>query len=60
MNVATEQIPLEKVINIMAGDLQRIRIYPEKDFQIYQEIPPDVWQAYETLITAGYNTHLAV
>ena len=32
------------VINIMVGDLQRIRIYPERGFQIEQEIPDDVWQ----------------
>jgi len=53
-----EEIPLEKVINIMVGDLQRIKIYPEKGFQIFQEIPDDVCQAYEQLIDAGYNQHL--
>jgi hypothetical protein len=42
----------------MVGDLQRIKYYPEKDFQIYQEIPPDIWQAYEKLITAGFDKHL--
>ena len=54
----TEEIPLERVIHIMVGDLQRIKYYPEKDFQIYQEIPPDIWQAYEKLITAGFDKHL--
>jgi uncharacterized SAM-binding protein YcdF (DUF218 family) len=54
----TEEIPLERVIHIMVGDLQRIKFYPEKDFQIYQEIPPDIWQAYEKLITAGFDKHL--
>jgi uncharacterized SAM-binding protein YcdF (DUF218 family) len=53
-----DEIPLEKVINIMVGDLQRIKIYPEKGFQIFQKIPGDVWQAYEQLIDAGYNQHL--
>ena len=55
----TEEIPAEKVINIMVGDLQRIKIYPAKGFQIYQEIPQDVWSAYEELIQLGYNRHLA-
>ena len=55
----TEEIPAEKVINIMVGDLQRIKIYPAKGFQIYQEIPQDVWSAYEELIRLGYNRHLA-
>src|SRR5688500_13166487 len=36
-------IPMEKVINIMVGDLQRIRHYPARGFQITQEIPDDVW-----------------
>lgn len=53
-----EEIPLEKVINIMAGDLQRIKVYPEKGFQIFQEIPPEVWQAYEELVAAGFDKHL--
>lgn len=55
---ATEEIPLEKVIHIMAGDLQRIKVYAEKGFQIYQEIPAEVWDAYEQLVAAGYNEHL--
>lgn len=54
----TLSIPLEKVINIMTGDLQRIKLYPGKGFQIYQEIPADVWDAYEKLIDAGFNEHL--
>lgn len=53
-----DEIPLEKVINIMVGDLQRIKIYPEKGFQIFQEIPDDVWQAHEKLIELGYTNHL--
>jgi hypothetical protein len=42
----------------MAGDLQRIKVYAEKGFQIYQEIPAEVWDAYEQLVAAGYNEHL--
>lgn len=54
-----EEIPLERVINIMVGDLQRIKIYPDKGFQIYQEIPEKVLLAYERLIKLGYNQHLS-
>jgi len=53
-----EEIPLERVINIMVGDLQRIRFYPEKGFQIYQEIPEEVWNAYQRLIALGFDKHL--
>jgi uncharacterized SAM-binding protein YcdF (DUF218 family) len=48
----------DDVISIMVGDLQRIRLYPAKGFQIHQDIPEDVWQAYEQLIEAGYDRHL--
>ena len=54
----TDEIPMEKVINIMVGDLQRIKIYPEKGFQIYQEIPDEVWEAYEKLVGLGFDKHL--
>lgn len=48
----------EDVIGIIVGDLQRIKIYPDKGFQIYQEIPDDVWDAYEKLVKMGYTKHL--
>ena len=57
-NYPTEEIPLERVINIMAGDLQRIKFYPEKGFQVYQEIPVDIWQAFEQLVASGFDKHL--
>jgi uncharacterized SAM-binding protein YcdF (DUF218 family) len=54
----TADISIERVINIMTGDLQRIRIYPQKGFQVYQEIPEHIWQAYEQLVAAGFDKHL--
>ena len=48
----------DDVIGIMVGDLQRMRLYPEKGFQIHQEIPDDVWHAYEGLVKAGYDKYL--
>ncbi|MBA3571580.1 MAG: YdcF family protein [Pyrinomonadaceae bacterium] len=52
------ELSSDDVISIMVGDLQRIKVYPEKGFQIYQEIPDDVWAAYEELIRVGYDKHL--
>ena len=49
----------DDVVAIMVGDLQRIRDYPARGFQIAQEIPPDVWAAFEELVRRGYDTHLA-
>jgi uncharacterized SAM-binding protein YcdF (DUF218 family) len=54
----TAELPKDLVINIMVGDLQRIKIYPEKGFQIAQDIPADVWQAFEELVALGYKRHL--
>ncbi len=55
----TAEIPMEKVINHMVGDLQRIKIYPAKGFQVYQEIPDEVWQAGERLMELGFTEYLA-
>ncbi len=55
---ANKEFSKEDVISIMVGDLQRIKVYPEKGFQIHQEIPHDVWSAYEELVEAGYNQRL--
>lgn len=55
----TPALPRDKVINIMIGDLQRIRLYPARGFQIEQEIPEEVWQAYERLVALGYDQHRA-
>ena len=48
----------DDVVSIMVGDLQRIRLYPGRGFQIAQEIPADVWEAFEGLVAAGYDRHL--
>jgi uncharacterized SAM-binding protein YcdF (DUF218 family) len=55
---ANDALSIDDVICIMVGDLQRIRLYPERGFQIAQEIPPDVWNAFEELVEAGYDRHL--
>ncbi len=57
-NYPTNEIPIERVINIMVGDLQRIKLYPERGFQIHQFIPHDVWNAYLKLVEAGFDKHL--
>lgn len=57
-NYPTADLPFDLVVNIMVGDLQRIRLYPGLGFQIEQEIPDDVWEAGQKLIALGYNRHL--
>jgi uncharacterized SAM-binding protein YcdF (DUF218 family) len=51
----TGDLSLRRVINIMVGDLQRIKIYPAKGFQVEQDIPGDVWEAYEKLLEMGFD-----
>jgi uncharacterized SAM-binding protein YcdF (DUF218 family) len=55
---SNETLSPDDVVSIMVGDLQRIRLYPEKGFQIPQDIPSAIWDAYEELIEAGYDRHL--
>ena len=45
-------------INAMIGDLQRIKMYPARGFQVEQYIPKKVWKAYEYLVAEGYNKRL--
>jgi uncharacterized SAM-binding protein YcdF (DUF218 family) len=55
---SNDVLSLDDVVSIMVGDLQRVRLYADKGFQIPQEIPADVWDAYEALVEAGYDTRL--
>jgi uncharacterized SAM-binding protein YcdF (DUF218 family) len=55
---ANKALSSDDVVSIMVGDLQRLRLYPSKGFQIPQDVPDDVWHAFEELVRAGYNRHL--
>ena len=55
---SSPELSPDDVVGIMVGDLQRIKIYPSKGYQIEQEIPRDVWLAYEELVRRGYDKHL--
>lgn len=55
---ANSALSSDDVISIMVGDLQRIKLYPERGFQIPQEIPDEIWSDYEELVQAGYDRYL--
>lgn len=63
-NLSLEEYPNELVskkdhwIHNMVGDLQRIKEYPAKGFQIYQDIPNEVWNAFNSLVENGYSDNL--
>jgi hypothetical protein len=42
----------------MVGDLQRILLYAEKGWQIRQDVPAEVMEAYAGLVEAGYTRRL--
>lgn len=48
----------DRLLCSLVGDLQRIREYPKMGFQIEQEIPKDVWSAYEYLVAHGYTAKM--
>lgn len=53
-----QALSVTDVVGIMVGDLQRIKIYPARGYQIAQEIPDEVWTAFEELVRAGYDKYL--
>ena len=53
-----EQISRDDVLNIMVGDLQRLTLYAQKGWSEPQDIPPDVIEAYQRLVKAGYTRRL--
>lgn len=49
---------IKELLCVMVGDLQRIKVYPEKGWQIPQKIPDIVWQAYLELVNMGYDKYV--
>lgn len=54
----TNEITMDIVINLMVGNLNRIKVYPEMGFQISQDIPETVMEAYKRLIELGYDKNV--
>ena len=55
---SNRSLSVADVIGIMVGDLQRIKLYPALGYQIAQEIPDNVWSAFEGLVRAGFDKYL--
>jgi uncharacterized SAM-binding protein YcdF (DUF218 family) len=54
----TADLPAEKVIPIMLGDLQRIWIYARRGWSAAQIVTPEVMQAYRELKALGFTQQL--
>ena len=50
-----EEVTTKKTINLMVGDLQRLKVYADQGFQIPQIIPDEVWTSFKYLRDAGYD-----
>jgi uncharacterized SAM-binding protein YcdF (DUF218 family) len=57
-DMLTDAQSKEQFINIMVGDLQRIKVFPSLGFQIEQDIPDNIWQSFNALVDAGFTKQL--
>ena len=46
------------MLDTIVGDLQRMKVYAQKGYQIPQEIPEEVWGAFVNLCQMGYTGQL--
>lgn len=53
-----DEVPERRMIELMVGDLQRIKVFADQGFQVPQEIPSEVWEAYEELVDLGYDKYV--
>ncbi len=54
----TDELPPEKIIYILVGDLQRIWVYAKRGWSAPQRMPAEVQGAYERLVALGFTKHL--
>ncbi|MEU4550617.1 YdcF family protein [Micromonospora violae] len=47
-----------RVVDMLVGDTQRIKVYAERGFAVPQEMPDEVRTAFERLVAAGYASRL--
>jgi len=48
----------DMIVNEIVGDIKRINDYPARGYQIHQDIPSKVWDAFNELIIDGFSQHL--
>ena len=45
-------------IDLMVGDVQRMRVFPKMGWQVEEHVPNEVWNAYEELVKRGYDKYV--
>lgn len=53
-----ENETLDSEIQLMAGDLQRLRVYADQGYQAPVDVPEDIWAAYGRLVRDGYTQYV--
>ncbi len=48
----------QETVSTIVGDLQRIEIYAKMGYQIPQNIPENIWKAYNSLVKMGFDSQL--
>ena len=56
--IARTDIPLDRTLCHLVGDTERIKLYSENGFLAPQEMPEEVWAAYEALVSMRYTKNL--
>ncbi|MEV3921349.1 YdcF family protein [Actinomadura coerulea] len=51
---------VNRVINMLVGDTQRVMVYPGRGFAIPQDVPSEVEAAYRRLVEAGFTARLVM
>ncbi|GHH57983.1 hypothetical protein FHS35_008926 [Streptomyces umbrinus] len=46
----------EELVYMLVGGLQRVIEYPKLGFAVEQDVPTDVYDAYERLVHAGFDS----
>ncbi len=54
----SRNLPASRVIEILAGDYQRIRVYAEKGFQTPQPVSREAEEAFQNLVALGFTGEL--
>ncbi|MDO4814965.1 MAG: YdcF family protein [Gemella sp.] len=53
-----EEVPLDRMIHLMVGDIERLIFYADKGFQVSVQIPQYVLKSYEYLKEEGFTTFI--
>lgn len=58
INYPTEEVTFDHVASIILGELHRLKVYPTLGYQEAQDIPDEVWKAFENLTKLGFDEYL--